>query len=522
MTYLPAGMQKFGNAALTSIEYVLIYDPATDVPTKVTLRDFAAFIVTPAAKLHPYGHAPNPMPTVKLDLLRVGANQQFGEVADAAAWANPGATILVDDGAYYAPFHTAVPNLTIRSVSGNPYKCYLDGEGGNGGGKRLAYGKGMIHCGDATSIAGVGFQRCGGVNGVINQDSSEAGVYGEGFPVLGTLALTRCSFDNCGNGVFIPQIQSNIKYVETECVFAYLGPNSQSNPLDAGPSHDRYITPASVVIDGSYSYGNTNGHAIKCEALTLTVKNCPWIAAWGGRAIEPAYGGAATVTNSTLISRNDNLPSGKSAVGNFLGYADQNINNFAATGSVFSFDGCTFLIGRAPSVILMPNGGTLNFTNGTVKYFDMGGAFGMGYMSQDTTTSPSTNGVINGLSLTRPAAGDPSIIARPVAPPPPVWAFTGAPPPAATAATAPSPVPTSAKVGAIVFGPASALTPAGAMAWACLHDGAADVGTRVSFGGPAIPNLVPATATATHTIRVYDSATGGTLLATSATFSVSP
>lgn len=522
MTYLPTNPTKYGAAVLNSTEYVLVYDPVSNVGTKVALRDFASFIVSPAAKLHPYGHAPNPVPTAKMDLLRVGATQQFGEIADAATWSNPGATILVDDGGYYQPFHTAVPGLTIQSVSGNPYKCFLDGEGGNGGGKRLAYGKGMIHCGDATSIIGMGFLRCGGINGVINQDSSEAGVYAEGFPALGTLSLQRCSFDYCGNGVFIPQIQSNITYVETECVFAYLGPNSQSNPLDAGPSHDRYITPNSVLIDGAYCYGNTNGHSVKCEALTLVVKNCPWIASWGGRAIEAAYGGAATITNSTLVSRNDNLPSGKPAVGNFLGYADQNANNFAATGSNFNFDGCTLLVGRAPSVILMPNGGTLNFTNGTVKYWDMGGAFGMGYLSQDTTVSPSTNGTIVGLSLAKPATGDPSIIVRPVAPPPPVWAYTGAAPPAATAATAPSPVPTAAKVGAIVFGPSSTLAPVGAMAWVCLHDGTADVGTRVSFGGPVIPNLVPVTANAAHTIRVYSAAIGGAPLATSATFSVSP
>lgn len=402
-------------SALTGSSYVAVYDPVTGVPSKVAIRDLVPFLTSPAALLHAYGHAPTPTPTAKLDVLAVGPTKQFGEIADAITWANDGATITVDDGVYYAPLHSPVNNLTIQSASGNPYRCYVDGEGGVGGGKMLKFGKGMVYVTSPLSIKGIGFRNCGGLK-TPNDYSSEAGLYAESFPALGTLSVYRCSFDNCGNGVFIPQVSSTINYVETQCVFGNLAPNSQSNPTNAGPSHDRYITPNSVTIDGSYSYGCNNGHSIKSEALTLIVRNCPWIAAWGGRAMEAAYGGAATITNSTLISRSDPLPDGTAAPGNFIGYADQSAVNFS-TSSAMTLDGCTVYVGRPPSVIFMPNGGSISATNSTVRYFPMTGR-GTGYLSLTGT------GTVTGLPLGVPAAGDPNILTAAPAPPPiPSWLF---------------------------------------------------------------------------------------------------
>ena len=394
-----------------------LYDPAARLYKRASIAAMVAFdggkVIQP---LHAYGHVPNPVPTAKLDLLRVGALQQFGEIYDATVWANPGATILVDDGIYYHPTHHAVPNLTIRSVSGNPYRCYMDGEGGNGGGKRLAYGKAMLHCGDITTVIGMGFRRCGSILSALNQYSNESGIYAEDWPTLGDLTLTRCAFDDNGDGVFIPhgpnrEPSANIRYVETECIFAGLVSNSHSNPLDSGPSHDRYITPVHCSITGSYMYGNDNGHSIKCGAPVTVVADCPWIASWGGRAVETPYGGTATITNCTLISRGDLLPNGAPATGNFIGIGDEVTTN---AGNQHDYDTCIFYSGRGGDqggIILMPNGGTMNVTNSTIHYF------GTGFLSLVGS------GVINGLAMGGPPAGDPSRVAEPVRPPIPSWAF---------------------------------------------------------------------------------------------------
>ena len=89
----------------------------------------------------------------------------------------------------------------------------------------------------------------------------------------------------------------------------------------------------------------------------------------------------------------------------------------------------------------------------------------------------------------------------------------------ATAATLAT-VPTNASVNAPITGVTDTLTPANAMAFACLYTSAADVGSRVAFTGTAVPALTPTTA-ASYTIRLYAAATGGVALAESAAIAVS-
>lgn len=102
MTYLPTNPTKYGAAVLNSTEYVLVYDPVSNVGTKVALRDFASFIVSPAAKLHPYGHAPNPVPTATtLTALQSGTKSTHAITAApfqvASVW-NGTNNVLTADG----------------------------------------------------------------------------------------------------------------------------------------------------------------------------------------------------------------------------------------------------------------------------------------------------------------------------------------------------------------------------------------------------------------------------------------
>ena len=90
----------------------------------------------------------------------------------------------------------------------------------------------------------------------------------------------------------------------------------------------------------------------------------------------------------------------------------------------------------------------------------------------------------------------------------------------ATAATAPVPTPSGATVGVEISGLTSTITPVGGIAWAALHDGTAEVGSRAPFGGTAVRGLTPTTAGANHTIRIYAGPFTTPALATSATFAV--
>lgn len=81
-------------------------------------------------------------------------------------------------------------------------------------------------------------------------------------------------------------------------------------------------------------------------------------------------------------------------------------------------------------------------------------------------------------------------------------------------------MPTAAKIGVAITGLSTTVAPAGTIVFACLYDGTAEVGNRIAFSTTAVPGFTPVTANGTHSIRIYTAATGGSLLASTAVFSV--
>ena len=89
---------------------------------------------------------------------------------------------------------------------------------------------------------------------------------------------------------------------------------------------------------------------------------------------------------------------------------------------------------------------------------------------------------------------------------------------AATGATLAN-VPSTATTGVPISGVTDTLTPTGAGAYAVLHTGGADEGTRQAFSGTSAPAIAPAGVGA-YTYRIYAAATGGSALAESAAITV--
>jgi hypothetical protein len=352
-------------AALASV-----LEQHTDASVAAALATVLAAIEATHPTSPPTTPPPDTAPTSKTDLITVGPGQITKEIATAVPFMNPGGTILCEDATYLLPFHNAVWDLKIQSLSGNPRACKMDGRGGNGGGHRLAYDKAMVHTAAQLTINGIGFERCGSVTSDTSH-SNEAAIYAEEFPQAGFLKLVHVAIDDCANGVFIPgdlKLSGNVTYNEIECAFGYLKPNSQSNPANSGPSHDRYVGGAAVHIKGSYSYGCTNGHAVKCVSPSLLMEDCPWIASSGGRAVEMPHGGVGIIRGCALVSRDDGNA-------NFIGLADED-NSLGGVPSL-TIDGGAMLIGRSPSQFFIGAGATVTVNANVAAAYFGGGDVGV-------------------------------------------------------------------------------------------------------------------------------------------------
>src|SRR4051812_38758797 len=93
----------------------------------------------------PAATQPPAIPPIPEGAVWCGPNRAVLEPADAVSLVPTGGTLVIEDGRYVKPFFTDKTGITIRSASGNPYACYLDGQGGYGGGHKLSWGKGMVH-----------------------------------------------------------------------------------------------------------------------------------------------------------------------------------------------------------------------------------------------------------------------------------------------------------------------------------------------------------------------------------------
>lgn len=344
---------------------------------------------------------PPPIDPVPADAIWCGTGRPIFEPADAIGSVPAGGTLVVEDGRYTKCFFADKEDLTIRSASGNPFKCYFDGQGGYGGGHKLTWGKGFIHVSKSSTFIGLGFRNCGSPQSGTNY-SNEAGLWigdTQGTPCV--VAAQRCSYDNCGNGNFCAG-EGNIAVYVAECLFGYLSPNGQNASLSSGggPAHDNYLAAGTVEVSHSYFYGCANGHNIKSRSPDSCVHDNPCMCQDGGRAFESSDGGNATFTHNVVFTRTDR--SGKwHGNANMLAYCAESQGNGAET---MTMGGNVLHVSRANSTI-WAGAGAIASSGDTVRYYAGG--------------SLQTQGNVTGLEQGSAPPGAP---AAPAMPAPPAWA----------------------------------------------------------------------------------------------------
>lgn len=363
--------------------------------------------------------APTPAPPVagNQKTVQVGPTRQFAEPADAAASLAAGGTLVLDDGVYRKAFHIENEGVTIKSASGNPFKCYFDGQGGQGGGHMMAWQKGMLHASRSITVDGVGFRNCGGA-GSDDNHSNEAGIWlGDSAaatpPNTGKWQATvrRCAFDNCGNGVFTSS-EPNLTVVEIECIFGYIAPNGM-NAYAAGkgahPAHDNYLECDNVDVSGSYFYGSV-GHNVKLRSAAWNVHDNPVMTQDGGRVLDAADGGKGAFTGNTVFTRTDRQAqvvagvAGRFGNANMIGYAlesqSKGVADLAMTKN-------TLHISRLNSVIAAAAGTRIVADASNVAKF-----YGQGSLVLQGNVSGGLSG----------GSAPPGAPPAPALPPPPAWA----------------------------------------------------------------------------------------------------
>ena len=319
--------------------------------------------------------------------MAVGPTRTIKEPADALQYLADGATITLDDATYVKAFHNTVKGLTVVSASGMPRLCTLDGQYGHGAGHDMAYHKGMIHSGLPITIKGIGFVRCGGINGT-DTYSNEAAVWlGDSSDTTTTPAtspttvpwkatITGCTFDDCANGIFTSS-EPALTLEVTGNVFGFKAPNGMNAAaasLGAHPAHDIYFEGGEIDATGNYFYGGPS-HNVKTRSGRTTVTGNPLMCQDGGRVLDACEGGYVTFSGNQCWTRTDRqgqaIGANTGAYGNsnLLEYALENTNH-GAPGAVLSSN--TFHISRNSSTIACPAGATITSTGDQVIYYDQG------------------------------------------------------------------------------------------------------------------------------------------------------
>jgi hypothetical protein len=273
---------------------------------------------------------------------------------------SPGQTINVPAGTFTGVIATDQP-ITVKGTGMR--KSILDGQRGVGAGHRLAWGKGIIHAGANITVQDVGFVNGGGGDG---SSDAESGFYAEGFD--GTATLLRCAFDNCEDGIFVPNVGlANVDLVIDGSLFGRNGPNG----LNDGRSHDLYVSGRSVTIRNSIFVGNSRGNTVKCRGPKLLLEN-NWIARVNGRFVDLPGGTDAISRGNTYLS----IPGGN--VQNAFGFYDENDAGVSSSPGSFDSDGDTFYFQRSQGngeVIWVANPGfKASFKNAKVFWIGAKGA----------------------------------------------------------------------------------------------------------------------------------------------------
>jgi hypothetical protein len=342
----------------------------------------------------------------------VGPSRDFKEPADAYAAVPVGGIMEVDDGTYTKPFHAENEGMTIRSASGNPYRCVFDGQGGYGGGHRLAWGKGMIHTNKTTTFIGLGFRNCGSpASGTTYSNEGGIWIGDSDGTTPGTITVQRCAFDNNANGVFAAY-DANLKIRVIESLYGYLaanGHNAASTGQGGGPAHDNYLGVGEVEVTGSMFWGCCGGHNVKSRAPKTSVHDNPCMTQDGGRVFEQPDGGAGEFKHNVVHTRIDRInepPAGTYGNSNMIAYCSESSSQ-GTPG--LTMTGNTLHISRLNSTI-WANAGTITSTDDTVHYYAPDGSLQL-------------VGNVQGLSQASAPPGAPSAPPLPV---PPSWAGNGA------------------------------------------------------------------------------------------------
>jgi hypothetical protein len=301
--------------------------------------------------------------------------------------------------------------MTIRSASGNPYKCIFDGQGGYGGGHRLAWGKGMIHSSRGITLIGLGFRSCGSpASGTMYSNEGGVWIGDSDGTTPETVTVQRCAFDNNANGIFTAY-DKNLTLRVVECLYGYIasnGHNAASEGRGGGPAHDNYVGVGKIEVTGSMFWGCCGGHNVKSRSAETNVHDNPCMTQDGGRVFEQPDGGKGTFKNNVVHTRTDRTtspPAGTYGNANMIAYCSegsgQGTPGMAMTGN-------TLHISRLNSTIWAAAGAIVS-SGDTVHYYDSG--------------SLQLQGNVQGLSQGSAPPGAPH---APALPKPPAWAGGGA------------------------------------------------------------------------------------------------
>jgi len=251
----------------------------------------------------------------------VGPTRTYTNPAAAIGVMKASDVMILDDGTYTSVFDVpdTLNGFVIKSASGNPYKCKIDGRGGVGSGYKLSYGKGIIHVRSPGTIQGIGFVNGGGGDGV---SDGEAGVYAENFVAAGTLNLVNCSFDGNENGIFVPSWKASspgqyVDLVVNNCIFSK---NVGNGIVPDGQGHNVYIQGKSYKSINSIHFPSKYGNNQKTRSPVITISD-QYNKHDQGRCLDIPSGGQLTVTGGVYTAV------GPTAVSNFFSYASENTDS---------------------------------------------------------------------------------------------------------------------------------------------------------------------------------------------------
>ena len=232
------------------------------------------------------------LPALAGDIIHVGGKSAIRTVAEAAALAKDGDTVVIAPGDYYGDVATwKQDRLTIRAGAGGRVKLIAAGS--------HAQGKGIwVVAGGSITVEDIDF------SGARVPDHNGAGIRFE----KGHLIVRRCSFKDNENGILTNAGDATLEIENSE-----FGNNGDGS----GSTHNLYVGAIRMLkVSGSYFHHAKNGHLLKSRARENHIFYNRLTDELGGQSsyeLEFPNGGtayvvgniieqSATTDNSTIIS----------------------------------------------------------------------------------------------------------------------------------------------------------------------------------------------------------------------------